>query len=191
MKKTNTFKQALSHLVVHFVACLFIFLVMMPIIGGASSNTTLSVILGIVMALIYAYFMFSTSYECAAKDHKPYSETTPYPFKGLILSLGVIVPVIITWIFYVIAWKAAPIPETVDAQTSIPVITFTANMVYSFFTSPFWNFVAVKGSTANLAGQLVSLAVPAAACFAGYYLGYIKFDYTKYINKIVYDKKKK
>ena len=191
MKKSSTIRQVLSVFTVHFVACLFTFLVMMPIIGAASSNKTFSVILSIIMILVYAVLLFNSSYECAVADHKPYSVLKPYSVKGLVLSLGVIVPIVLSWIFYVLSWRFAPIPQSVSASSDIPLVTFWANMVYSYFTSPFWNVINIQGSSASVAGQIISLTVPAGVCLVGYYLGYIKLDYTKYINKIVYDKKKK
>lgn len=191
MKKNSTFKQAFSIFTVHFVACLFTFLVMMPVIGAASSNKTLSVILSITMILIYAVLLFNSSYGSAYADNKPYSKLKPYPVKGIVLSLGAIVPIVLAWIFYALSWKYAPIPKTVVSGSEIPIVTFWANMIYSFFTSPFWNVVNIQGSVASLPGQIISLAVPAVSCLVGYYLGYIKLDYTKYINKIMYDKKKK
>ena len=191
MKKTTVLKQVLSHLTVHAVACLFIFLVMVPIIGGVASYPTVSLCVAIVMAVVYAGILFGTSYECAYSDHKTYSKLKPYPLKGLVLSLGVVIPVALAWDFYAIAWKVAPIPEAATSQAQIPLLTFTANMLYSFITAPFWDLVDIKGGNASLTGQIISLVVPAAACFAGYYLGYIKVDFTKYINKLMYDKKKK
>lgn len=191
MKKTTVFKQALSHLVVHSVACLFIFLVMVPIIGGVASYPLLSLCVSVVMAVVYAGVLFGKSYECAYSDYKTYSKLKPYPLKGFVLSLGVIIPVVIVWVFYVIAWKVAPIPETASSEAQIPLLTFSANILYSFITAPFWNLVDIKGSNASLTGQIITLAVPAAACFAGYYFGYIKVDFTKYFNKLMYEKKKK
>lgn len=190
MKKNSIFKQALSIFTVHFVACLFIFLVMMPIIGAVGSNKILSALLSILMIVVYAVLLFNSSYECASADHKSYSNLRPYPVKGIVLALGAIVPIVIAWVFYVICWKIAPIPETVVSSSEIPVVTFWANMIYSFFTAPFWNIINIQGSDASIMGQIISLTVPGVSCLIGYYLGYIKLDYTKYINKIMYDKKK-
>ena len=191
MKKNSVFKQAFSIFTVHSVACLFTFLVMMPIIGAVASNNILSVCLSILMALVYGVLLFNSSYESAASDHKPYSRLKPYPLKGFVISIGAIVPVVLSWIFYVICWEIAPIPQAVVSGTEIPLATFWANMIYSFFTAPFWNVINIQGKEASLAGQIISIAVPALACFIGYYLGYIKLDYTKYINKIIYDKNNK
>ncbi len=163
----------------------------MPIIGAVASNKALSVCLSILMAVVYSVLLFNSSYECASADHKTYSQLKPYPLKGFVISLGTIFPVVLSWIFYVICWKIAPIPETVVSGTEIPVVTFWANMIYSFFTAPFWNVINIQGSNASLVGQIVSIGVPVVVCFVGYYLGYIKLDYTKYINKIMYDKTKK
>ena len=191
MKKNSTFKQILSVFTVYFVACLFTFLVMMPIIGAVSSNSALSACLSVLMVLVIGVLLLNSSYECAVSDHKSYSTLKPYPLKGFVLALGAIVPIVISGIIHSVAWKVAPIPEVVATGADIPLGTFWANMLYSFFTAPFWIVINIQGRYASVAGRIISVTLPAMVCFAGYYLGYIKLDYTKYISKIMYDKKKK
>jgi len=176
----QTRSLAFTHLCVAFVMVILSF----AFLDFAAKYFAVKVILTVTMLFIYLSWLFSSAYEIAMTDDKTYVPLTPYPAKGFILSLGTVGLIAASWIFYEIMWVVKPIGETVEWGT------FIATGLYIFITSPFSTIINVQGANASLTGQIFSIILPVVACGFGYFCGYKKWDYTKYIKVIMFEKKK-
>lgn len=182
-KKYSVARQILSILASHLSICFATgFLVIVFL--GVSEHKTIKIILSIVCAFIYVTWMISAAYAQATFDNCPYTPLKPHPAKGLLLSVGTAALVGIIWILYILVWKYMPMTDTFKAPTLIVMI------LYIYVTSPFSLIMNISGPTANLWGQIASVAVPIIACTFGYYSGYKKWDLSKYTKIIMFEKKK-
>ncbi|MBP3361206.1 MAG: hypothetical protein J6N52_10160 [Clostridia bacterium] len=169
-----------THLCCDFVMTFLAF----TFLGLADKHIAVKIILNIILIAIYFMWIFASAYECATSDHKHYTPLTPYPAKGALLSTGIIILTAAVWIYYFLAWKLMPMGET------FVLPTFISTVLYIFITSPFFGLVNVSGGSANIIGQICTLIIPFAACTFGYFCGYKKWDYTKYMKVLMFEKKK-
>ena len=89
---------------------------------------------------------------------------------------------IAVWIWHGVAWQVS---GNVNGQT------VAANIGCLIMSAPFSSLVNIKGAEVSFYGQAASVAIPLVSCIVGYYCGYRKWDYTKYLARFVYEKKKK
>ena len=185
MKKKSVIGQAFGILLTHILVSLMMFFILIGILN-LTDNAIIRAVLSLISAVVYAFMIFSNAYECAVDDLKPYSTLKPYAAKGALLISVTVGVIIILGVLRIILWKVAPITDD-----TISPWTLAVNGLYLFMTSPFLDIVRIKGADSNIWGQLISVVVPVAACMFGYYCGYRKWDYMKYINRFVYEKKNK
>ncbi len=172
-------------LVNHFCVSVVIVFFLAVVLGGTNSISALQTLASCIAVLVYALNIYSGAYSYAADDLKTYSPLKPYASKGFVLSLGIVIAIALSWIFYIVSWQIAPIADKLIPSTVI------ANLIYIILTGPFMQFVNVQGGSANLWGQIAAIIIPVALSAKGYYDGYKKKDLFKFINKFVYEKKKK
>ena len=182
-KKYSITRQIFSMLTSHLSVC-FITGFLSVMLLGISKYFIAKLLLCIICILIYFAWMFSSAYSLAESDNRSYTPLKPYPLKGLVLSIGVALIVGIMWVLYRLSWHYMPMHENVSIPTLIVMI------LYIYITSPFTFLININGEQANLIGQIISVAVPVAITFIGYYCGYKKIDLSKYTNKFVFEKKK-
>lgn len=177
-------KQIRSLLFTHLSCAFITTFLAFSLLSLADKHLAVKIILNIIIIGIYFMWMFASAYECATSDHKPYTPLTPYPSKGALLSVGILLLTIVIWIYYFLSWKLMPMGE------SFVLPTFISTLLYIYITSPFFGLVNISGGSANIAGQICTLLIPFAACTFGYFCGYKKWDYTKYMKVIMFEKKK-
>jgi len=177
----QVFKMLLSILGADFLS-IFISLMLM---GITDKYTIAKVITQALVLWFYAIWIFGAAYDCATTDHKTYVPLKPFASKGFILSIAPVAFVGLTWIFYFICWKTMPM------ESNFIPITTIATALYIFSTSPFFEIIQIAGAKANLVGQICAIVVPVILCVLGYYSGFVKWDYTKYLKVIMFEKKKK
>ncbi len=186
MKKQSVIKQILGVFFNHLIISIFMLIVLMGLISFSEKYFALKIAISIISILIYFFFSFTKAYEYATDDLKSYSTLKPYALKGLVLSSWVAIVCFILWILHFMAWKFIPITDQ-----SISYVTLFINAGCLVMTAPFLDIVNMKGPDADLFGKIISITIPMISSFIGYYSGYIKWDYIKYFNKFVYEKKSK
>lgn len=169
----------------HSIACIIATIVFVIILNGVTNASIFANIISYVIAIYYGINMYFEAHSYATDDLKSYSPLKGYAAKGFVLSAGIVAVIIITWAFYKISWMVAPITDKFIPSTVI------ANILYIVFTGPFMLFVNVQGGDANTTGQIAALLVPVLCSAWGYYDGFRKKDVTSFLNKFVYEKKKK
>lgn len=182
-KKYTVAKQIRS-LIFTYLSIAFVMIILsISLLDVATKHMAVKIILTAIMLFTTVMWTFSSAYECASTDHKTYVPLNPYPAKGLVLSLGIVLLIAASWIFYEIMWIVKPMGENIEP------VTFAATGIYLFITSPFSTLINLQGKNASLIGQILSIAIPVISCAAGYFCGYKKWDYTKYMKVIMFEKK--
>ncbi len=169
----------------HCFASIIITVLFVIILNGVSNIPVLANIISLIVAAYYCLNIYFEAHFYATDDLKTYSPLQGYAAKGFVLASGIAGAIILSWIFYGVSWMVAPITDRFIPSTVI------ANILYIILTGPFMYFVNVQGGEANLLGQLVALFVPVLCSAWGYYDGYRKKDIAGFLNKFVYEKKKK
>ena len=182
--KKYTVPKQIRSLIFTYLSISFIMIILtFSLLDVATKYAAVKIILTAIMLFITVMWTFSSAYECASTDYKTYVPLTPYPAKGFVLSTGIAALIIASWIFYEIMWIVKPMGENFEP------LTFAATGIYLFITSPFSTLVNLQGKDADLLGQILSVVIPVITCAAGYFCGYKKWDYTKYMKVIMFDKK--
>ena len=185
MKKRSVPRQIMGMLKTHIIASIIMTILLVIILDAVGNVPLLANIISYVIAAYYAITIYCEGYAYANDDLKTYSPLKGYGAKGFVLSLGIVVAIILTWVFFKISWMIAPITDKFIAST------FIANALYIIFTGPFMYFVNVQSGSANLYGQLAALFVPVICTAWGYFDGYRKKDISGFLSKFMYEKKKK
>lgn len=185
MKKRSVPRQIFGIFKTHLLTCIVMTVLLLIILNAVGGSAFFANIISVAVAAYYCINIYFEAHSYANDDLKPYSPLTGYAAKGFVLSLGIAGATILTWIFYKVSWMVAPITDSFIPSTTI------ATILYIVFTGPFMYFVKVQGGAASLWGQLAALFIPVICIAWGYYDGYRKKDITAFLNKFVYEKKKK
>lgn len=185
MKKRSVTRQVCGMLKTHILASIIITILFVIILNGVGNSPILANIISYVIVAYYGLTVYSEAHSYATDDLKTYSPLTPYKGKGFVLSLGIVLIIILAWIFYKVSWIVAPITDRFIPST------VAANILYIVLTGPFMYFVNVQGGEANIIGQLAAIFVPVFCSAWGYWDGYRKRDIAGFLSKFIYEKKKK
>ncbi len=178
-------RQIRKILISHIACCFLTSFLALTLISLTDMHIAIKIIAAAILLLVYFIWIFSSSYDCATSDHKSFTPLTPYPAKGFVLSLGIVAVVSVSTLFRIIAWNIAP-----AAPDSISITAVISNIIYIYLTSPFFHIVNIQGGQTNIIGQIISFIVPVIFCAFGYYAGYKKWDISKYMKVIMFEKKK-
>ena len=176
--------QIISVILAHLKAVFLFFIVWMidiPVIatkiGGAIYTAT--------STIIYFVIMYSACYDQAKNDKKSYSPLTPKKYKGILLSVGVLVVSIFVVLCYIFVWKKAS-----DGENLISLWAVAVNIFYLFWFSPFVSFLGEQKGAIAILEYTIAFILPIANCFLGYLAGYKNFDIAEKMKFLVYEKKK-
>ena len=138
-----------------------------------------------ILTLIYFSEIYQKAWACAERDNKSYTETTPYLFKGTVLSIGILVYYLIIWLLYIFTWNALTIDGSIATWTGLiyNVIYVLSTIMYTGFSTP------ASGNVAWFV-QLLIYIVPVIASTLGYIAGEKGFMLTEKLIPFIYEKKK-
>lgn len=91
----QTLKMGLTSIGASFLS---IFIALM-LLGLTTDYSIAKIIVQIILLLLYGIWLFSAAYNVATTDHKSYVPLKPFALKGLVLSLGPIIFIVLTWVF--------------------------------------------------------------------------------------------
>lgn len=151
---------------------------------------TASKIGGAIYSYIATFFYFtaiySAGYQAEINDKKSYSPLTPKPYKGALLSLGVLAVNIALAFSYLLVWKTAGNGESLTNLWAVAV-----NVLCLFWFSPFMSFLGEQKGAIAPFGYIIIFILPTLSCFLGYFAAYKNFDILQKLRFLVYEKKKK
>lgn len=132
-----------------------------------------------VFILIYALAMYSKGEELAKRDAKSYTDEIQYKYKGLLLPAGIIVIWLVLLVLYKFSWKY----DIVSYSSG-----FINNLLFAVWSFVYNGFMDLSNGSFSFYSQILFVLVPVAACGAGYFAGYKKFDLSVHIAELVYEK---
>lgn len=138
-----------------------------------------------ILTLIYFSEIYSKAWACAERDHKSYTETTPYFFKGTVLSIGILVYYLLIWLLYKFTWHFLTIDGSIATLTGL-----LYNVVFILSTIMYTGFSAPEMGTLSLSAHLLIYLVPLIASTLGYIAGHKDFMLTEKLIPFIYEKKK-
>lgn len=176
--------QVASIIVTHSEAAFLFFFVWIFSISITSTKVG-GLIFSTISTLFYFMMIYSAGYNTVKNDKKSYTELTPVPYKGALLSLGLLVFNIIVLVIYHLSWFFGSTPEGISTWWSL-----VGNIFSIFWFSPYLNLLNMENGHIALYGYAIILLLHPSACFLGYYAGYKNFDISAKFKFLVYDQKK-
>ena len=170
----------------HFLCVLIEFILGIMVLGATSKYPVMNVIATALMILIYVWVMFIRGYEMADYDHKPYHYIKGYPWKGIVLALGLNVLTVVFFVLFLTPWLSSFVNGDLK-----PLMMLIENVPFVLWTFPFNTILQISESGVSVLGAVIAVAVPELAAGIGYYMGYKKIDVGKGMSKFIYEKKKK
>ena len=185
MNLKYTFKgQIISVLLTHLKAAVIFFFVWIIAIAVTSSGVG-GIIYSVISAIFYFMMMYSAGYETFRSDRKSYSQLTPFWYKGLILSTGVIVLNALILTIYKLSWIFGS-----DGTSVTSVWSFIGNFLGLFWFSPYLNLLGMASGNIKIYGYAIIFLLHTLACFLGYFAGYKNYDISAKLRAFMYEKKK-
>ncbi len=139
----------------------------------------IEIFVSVSLSIGYVVYMYSKVYKVGERDTKSYVKVEPYPCKGIVLYIPLLVVSLIMVILYVAA---------ADALTLIPLLG-------KWLTAPFWGycfhafFYGPNGSISVLF-WILYFAVPFVSCAFGYFSGMHRWEIGyNFFKKLVFRKK--
>lgn len=142
-------------------------------------------VFSVIASLIYFSAIYNKAWECAARDRKPYTETSPYLFKGAVLSVGVLILNLILWLCYKMAWAFLTIDGSLATYTGV-----LYNVLYIFNTFMYTGFINLNQGAMSWYAHIIIYVVPVAAAVTGYIAGLHDFMLTEKLTPFIYEKRK-
>ena len=142
-------------------------------------------VMSVILTLIYFGEIYQKAWACAERDKKSYTETSPYLFKGVVLSIGILVYYLLIWALYKFAWCCLTIDGSIATWTGL-----LYNVVFVLSTIMYTGFSAPDMGSLSAATHLLIYIVPIVASTLGYIAGYKDFMLTEKLMPFIYEKKK-
>lgn len=185
MKKWISLGQVMalvkSHLIVGVLSGMLGIFLLLSIVANSVGN----VIFTVVFTLIYFMSIYGTASSCALRDKKPYTEQTPYPWKGFILPVGILIATALLFGLYKVAWTFMTIDGALATLSGV-----ACSVIFTLWTFMFNAFMGLQNGAVNGYAFIILAVVPIAASGVGYYAGYRGFDIYDKLMRFVYEKKK-
>lgn len=180
MSKFIKFGQVLNiikmHLYVSLVASFLGTMMISFVVGG-----TTKYIFSLIFILVYMLVLYSKSEDIARHDKKSYTHDVPYPWKGVLLPVGIFLIWGFLYLLYYITWKYGIISYSSG---------FINNIIFVIWNFIYTGFMSLGDGKFNYLSLILIFGVPIFACGAGYFAGYKNFDISEKVAKIVYENKK-
>ena len=176
--------QVFSIIVTHMQAAFLFFFVWLLAISITSGKTA-GFIYSVISSLFYFMMIYSAGYTVVKNDKKSYTELTPIPYKGALLSLGLLLINIIVLAIYHLSWMLGRTPEGISIGWAL-----AGNIFSIFWFSPYMNLLSMENGHIALYGYAIIILLHPIACFLGYFAGYNNFDISTKFKFLVYDQKK-
>ena len=179
--------QVLSIIVTHIEAAFLFFFVWLLAISITSTKIG-ALIYCVISSIFYFMMMYSAGYTVVKNDKKSYTDLTPFPYKGALLSIGLLVLNILFLVIYRLSWSIG-----VDADGHITnVWSLIGNILGMFWFAPYRELLGhMEIGYISPCGYAVILLFHVVACTLGYFAGYKDFDISAKMRFLVYDQKKK
>lgn len=177
--------QSLQLLKSHAVTSGFIFVFGILIFAGVITHNVGSVIFSAAATVIYFFSIYGTAFEIAMRDKKSYTPEQPYPLKGLLLAVSILIASALLYALYFIAWKLMTINGTLFSAAG-----WIDNFLFIIWSFPFSAFINLSEGYMSVFGYVFVAVLPFIASFAGYFAGYKDFDLHSKLLGAVYEKKK-
>ena len=179
-------KQSMQLLKSHLYTSAFVFIFGVLIFAGVITHNVGSVIFSAVTTIIYFFSIYGTAFEIAMRDKKSYTPEQPYPVKGLILPIGILIASILIYALYFTAWKFMTINGMLFSAAG-----WIDNFLFIIWSFPFSAFIKLSNGYMNTFGYIFVSVFPFIASFCGYFAGYKDFDLHTKLLGAVYEKKTK
>ena len=176
--------QVLSIITTHIQAAFLFFFVWLLAISITSGKTA-GLIYSIISSLFYFMMIYSASYTVVKNDKKSYTKLTPIPYKGALISLGLLLVNIIVLVIYHLSWQFGSNAEGLTNGWAL-----AGNIFGLFWFAPYMNLLGMENGHIALHGYAIILLLHPIACFLGYFAGYKNFDISTKFKFLVYDQKK-
>ncbi len=144
----------------------------------------LKYIMGGIVVLIYACFLYTASATLGKFDAKEYTPLKVQYYRPLIWGAIIAGINILMVVVYMLNWSMMPQNAEVPS-----VISIIINAVFYFWNSPYFAFIVRNvGENLPLYVILMSVFVPPVACFLGYYAGSRKIFVSDKLNDFMFEK---
>lgn len=177
--------QVFSIIVTHIEAAFLFFFVWLLAITVTSGKTG-GLIYSSISSFFYFMMVYSAGYSAAKNDKKSYTKLNPFPYKGALLSLGLLFVNIIVLAIYHLSWHLGGTADGIKSGWAL-----AGNIFSIFWFSPYMNLLKMENGHIALYGYAITLLFHVIACFLGYFAGYKNFDISAKFKFLVYDTKKK
>ena len=136
----------------------------------------------LIAMFIYVLVLYSTCVDMARQDRKQYTEEVAYPWKGLILPVGIYVIWGFLYIMFYFSWKYGIVhPDFVSGIIN--------NILFVMWNYVYMGFMQIMEGKFAMWTLILVFLTPLVACGVGYFAGYKGFDVSEKVVKVVYDKK--
>ncbi len=196
--------QILGVFFTHVKAVLIIALLGLFILGSLLVMDVVGKIVSVTLLLIYGLVLYSSGYECAEYDLRSYTKTTSYLHKGFYLSLLIPISNLLIWILMKFLWSIdaeeaiAPVKQMeytwwpqIPNASYLPATAIAGNIIFVIWTFPYNEFMNFSQSYMSVWGHVLMYVFPVLCVTIGYVGGLKKWDLSKYLNFLVYEKNSK
>lgn len=184
--QTGMLKQVMGLVSTHAISVMIITIFGFGFMSWMLEKPTLYAICCIIMTLIYFSAIYSKAWDAAARDKKPYTETSVYIFKGAVLAAGILILNLLLWLGYIFAWTFLIIDGYLSSATAI-----IYNILYVINTFMYSGFVTISEGHTAWYGYLFIYLVPLIASTIGYIAGVHDFTLSDKLMPFIYDNSKK
>lgn len=179
------FKQVWGLVLTHLYAVIISTLLGMGIMWWVLDKPVWSKVFSAVCMLIYFSAVYSTAWNAAERDRKPYTTTKQYFFKGAVLSVGILAVNLILWLLCKFAWEFLSIDGALASYTAI-----LYNVLFVFDTFIYTGFIRLSDGNMTWYGHIMIYLLPLAASFLGYIAGMRGFTLSDKLMPFIYEKRK-
>lgn len=183
MSKYIKFKQILKMIKIHFAVSLVV--MFMGLILPIFYMEGIKIIASAVFVFVYMLILYAASAEIAGHDKKSYTAETAYPWKGIILPVGIFAVWVFLYVMYYMSWKYG----IVNMQFASGMINHFLFVMWNQIYSGFMNSSEMVSGNFEIWVTVPVVIVPLIACGGGYFAGYKGFDISEKVADIMYDKK--
>lgn len=147
------------------------------------AQRTWNLVYSMIFTVVYFMVLYSKAWRTATYDKHPHVKTKSYPWKGLLLALGVVLSILFAWILMRMTWI---LPHD---ETKINIVGMVLNAVFVLWTYPFNGIQCVYQGGIHWYAHIIMYGVPILACTIGYFAGYHEVRITDKITPLFYEKK--
>lgn len=151
------------------------------ILVSFSNGATSKYLFSLICIAVYMLDLYTRAEEIAKYDKKSYTGKISYPWKGILLPVGILGIWLLLFILYRVSWEY----DIVSYNSG-----FINNLLFIIWNYIYKGFLDFTNGSFNYYYIILVVLVPVTASGLGYLAGLKNFDLSQKVVKMVYEEKK-